>query len=150
MLCFFCCWGLCQNSFHWTGFSVSPSQVPVRHTVYTSVLENAVCIFLNFFLYCIHCRQVVKYLVCHIPQRPWFWGKRNFSAMFLIPRGGSCKLCMSLPLIRSSFGEMWTNGWFWKNWVRVAHPFSLFYFFGSESVHRVCPRLPSALLKAAW
>lgn len=33
-------------------------------------------------------------------------GTRNFPPMFLIPSGGSCKLCMSLPLIRSSFGEV--------------------------------------------
>lgn len=105
--------------------------------------------FFYFFWYWIHCNEVVKCLVCHIPQVPWFWGTGNFSPMFLIPSGGSCKLCMSLPLICSSFGEVWTNGWFWKNWVRVAHPFSLF-LFGSESVHRVCSRLPSALLKAVW
>ena len=138
MLCFFCCWGLCQNGFQWTGCSVSSSQAPVRHTVYKSVLENAIyTFFLNFFWYWIHCSEVVKCLVCHIPQVPWFWGTRNFSPMFLIPSGVSCKLCMSLPLICSSFGKVWTNGWFWKNWVRLAHPFSLFFFFGSESVQSV-------------
>ena len=61
-----------------TGFSKTHIYICVYiYNIYIYIYIY-IYIFFFFLLNCIHCREVVKYLACHIPQGPWCWEQGTF------------------------------------------------------------------------
>lgn len=143
LLCFYC-WGLCQNCFHRVGFCVTIKAFN-KKVLHKSVLVNS-------FLQSLQGCWRMPRLPC--PSGTLLWGTGSFlpcSWLHVEEAAKGDTPHISLPLACCSPGEEWINqigDLGRRNWARVAHSLSL--LFGSESVPKMCPQLPSAILEAEW